>query len=347
MRLPKLINSCAAFLLSVSCCLAQESASGMATLDSDDSGIATVASALESESSFVTPVVAQSTDPDLDARIRKLEAEIETLRNRPVVAPSDPLWQLDRRLESQDDGTGGLFGSVEVLFLRPHVSGAPSSFGLGPTVSRTIDSDYTANVRYVLGYMTDSGLGIRGRYWSFDDQYQYVPPFAPAELGIAAEAADLEAVLNQRLRHFDLEISGGLRYGKLQYSNPSATLLGVGQLTFEGIGPTLGIGAKRDLGVQGLSLFGNLRGSMLLGDVRNGALLPFMPATTFEEEIMMIGENQLGVSWKHDLGQHYQLELRTAWETQYWSSNTISDDVYGIGSNLALTGPSIAVELKY
>lgn len=347
MRLPKLINSCAAFLLSVSCSLAQESASGVATLDSDVSGIATVGSAFDSEPSFVTPVVAQSTDPALEERIQKLEAELEALRNRPTVAPADPLWQLDRRLDAQDDGSGGLFGSVEVLFLRPHISGAPSSFGLGPTVSRTIDSDYTANVRYVLGYMSDSGIGIRGRYWSFDDQYQYVPPFAPAELGVAAEAADLEAVLTQKLRHFDFEVSGGVRYGKLEYTNPSATLLGIGQLTFEGIGPTLGVAARRDLGVQGLSLFGNLRGSMLVGDVRNGALLPFMPATTFEEEIMLIGENQLGVSWKHDLGQHVQLELRTAWETQYWFSNTISDDVYGIGSNLALTGPSIAVELKY
>lgn len=347
MRLPKLINSCAAFLLSVSCAIGQEPASGMATLDSDDSGLAAVASAFESESSFVTPVVAQTMDPDLDARIRQLEAEIESLKNRPTVVPADPMWQLDRRLESQDDGTGGLFGTVEVLFLRPHVSGAPSSFGLGPTVSRMIDSDYTANVRYVLGYTTDSGLGIRGRYWSFDDQYQYVPPFAPAELGIAVEAADLEAVLNQRLRHFDLEISAGLRYGSLQYTNPSATLLGIGQVTFEGIGPTLAVGARRELGIQGVSFFGNLRGSMLVGDVRNGALLPFMPATTFEEEVMLIGENQLGVAWKHDLGQHYQLEVRTAWETQYWFSNTISDDVYGIGSNLALTGPSIAVELKY
>ncbi|MFZ9092898.1 MAG: hypothetical protein ACO3FE_22700 [Planctomycetaceae bacterium] len=62
---------------------------------------------------------------------------------------------------------------------------------------------------------------------------------------------------------------------------------------------------------------------------------------------MTILENQLGVAWTRQLNSSFLLEIRGAWETQYWMSNTISDDVYGLGSNLALTGPTVAVELRY
>jgi hypothetical protein len=40
-------------------------------------------------------------------------------------------------------------------------------------------------------------------------------------------------------------------------------------------------------------------------------------------------------------------ELRTGWETQYWMNSTLEDDFYGIGSNLGLSGPTVAVELKF
>ena len=85
----------------------------------------------------------------------------------------------------------------------------------------------------------------------------------------------------------------------------------------------------------------------MIGDLHNQSLLTLMPAGTIEDEIMTVAENQMGIAWNRNLLSTWRLEIRTAWETQYWMSSTISDDVYGIGSNLALTGPTVAVELRY
>lgn len=278
---------------------------------------------------------------ELEERIQRLEAELNRSR-QPMV---DPSMSIEQSLQRQEAGTGGLFGSIEITFLQPSISGAQSVFGSG--TGRLLDTDYQSGIRYVLGYVSDSGLGVRGRYWSFDNATGYAPPYAPAVFGIHVQAADAEFTMAQRLRHCDLEFSGGLRYGQLEYSNPPLTLYGPGTVKFEGVGPTASLNAQRALGSSGISVFGNVRGSVMLGDIQTGSVLLNIPAGSLEDEVMTVFENQLGVAWSHDLTNQLLLEVRTAWETQYWANSTLEDDFYGIGSNLALMGPTIAVELRY
>ncbi len=133
--------------------------------------------------------------------------------------------------------------------------------------------------------------------------------------------------------------------GQLEYSNPPLTLYGPGIVRFEGVGPTASLNAERKLGNSGFSLFGNVRGSVLIGDIRTASLLLNIPTGSIEDEVMTIFENQLGVAWNYDLTKQLELEVRTAWETQYWANSTLEDDFYGIGTNLALMGPTVAVEL--
>ncbi|MFO1002953.1 MAG: Lpg1974 family pore-forming outer membrane protein [Planctomycetaceae bacterium] len=280
---------------------------------------------------------------ELEARVQRLEAELSQ-RNAPTYA--DPMRTLESQLQRQDAGSGALYGEIEVTFLQPHVSGSQAAFGLG-AVGRLIDSEYQTGMRYILGYRNDSGVGVRGRFWQYDHNFVYLPPFEPAVFGIRMDVADTEITLDQRLRHWDTQVSGGIRYGRLQYSNSTPTLFGVGSATFEGVGPTFAVNGHRRIGNSGFSFFGNVRGSVLIGDIRNSALLPFMPAVTLEDEVMTVAENQLGVTWTHDLNQFVQLDVKTAWETQYWMNSTLSDDVYGIGSNLGFTGPTVSVELRY
>lgn len=284
-----------------------------------------------------------ATEEDLEQRVLRLESELHQLRHhrRP-----DPIQTLEQRLRQQDAGSGGLFGTVEVTFLKPHLTGAQAAFGLG-AVGRLIEGEYQPGTRYELGYRGDSGIGVRGRYWSYDDTFAYVPTFAPAIFGIRMDAADTEITLDQRLRNWDLQMSGGIRYGRLEYSNPVATIFGVGSATFEGVGPTASLTGRRALGNSGFSVFGSARGSVLVGDVRNGALLTFMPAVTLEDEVMTIAENQLGIAWTTSISQRATLELKTAWETQYWMNSSLSDDVYGVGSNLGFMGPTVAAEIRY
>ena len=292
--------------------------------------------------SFRNEAVSDDTT-ELEARVQRLEAELSQFR-----APtySDPMRTLESQLQRQDAGTGALFGDIEVTFLQPHISGSQAAFGLG-AVGRLIDGDYQTGMRYVLGYRNDSGVGVRGRFWQYDHSFVYLPPFEPAVFGNRMDVADTEITLDQRLRHWDMQVSAGLRYGRLEYSNETPTLFGVGTATFEGVGPTFALNGRRAIGNSGFSFFGNVRGAILIGDIRNSALLPFMPAVRLEDEIMTVAENQLGVAWTHDLNKFVQLDVKTAWETQYWMNSSLSDDVYGIGSNLGFTGPTLSVELRY
>ena len=314
--------------------LESESIAGYAQLDPVEGA--------ESQSSFRSEAVSEDTT-ELETRVQRLEAELSRLR-----APtySDPMKTLESQLRRQDVGSGGLFGDIEVTFLQPHISGSQAAFGLG-AVGRLIDGDYQTGMRYVLGYRNDSGVGVRGRFWQYDHSFVYLPPFEPAVFGIRMDVADTEITLDQRLRHWDMQVAAGLRYGRLEYSNDTPTLFGVGTATFEGVGPTFALNGRRAISNTGFSFFGNVRGSVLIGDIRNSALLPFMPAVRLEDEIMTVAENQLGVAWTHDLNKFVQLDVKTAWETQYWMNSSLSDDVYGIGSNLGFTGPTLSVELRY
>lgn len=324
---------------------------GQVPFDSKSGAPAFLTSMPAQEPSLFESAIAQK-NVELEGRIQRLESQLNQVQH---YSNSNPYGVLEQQLQQQEIGTGGLFGSVEVTFLKPHLSGAPAAFASQGVASKTISGTWVPNVRYVLGYRGDSGLGVRARYWSLQHTFQYVPPyqaqiappFTPTVFGIRLEAIDTEVTLDQALRHFDLELSAGVRYGNLQYRSDVATLFGVGTVTFEGIGPTVSIGGRRALGDSGFSLFGNLRGSMLFGGIRNNAPLVYMPAGDFSNEVMTIADNQLGISWTQDLTSTWQLEIRSAWETQYWMSSTLSDDVYGIGSNLALTGPTVAVELRY
>lgn len=303
------------------------------------------------ETSLFESAIAQK-NVELETRIQRLESQLNHVQQ---YSNSNSYGMLERQLQQQDIGTGGLFGSVEVMFLKPHLSGAPAAFASQGAASKIINGTWLPNVRYVLGYRGDSGLGVRARYWSYQHTFNYVPPyqaqiappFTPAVFGIRMEAIDTEVTLDRKLRHFDMQLSGGIRYGNLQYRSDVATLFGVGTVTFEGIGPTMSIGGRRNLGDSGVSLFGNLRGSLLFGGIRNNAPLVSMPAGDFSNEVMTIADHQMGIAWNRNLSSTWQFEVRTAWETQYWMSSTLSDDVYGIGSNLALTGPTISVELRY
>jgi len=294
----------------------------------------------EAEPSLFESTITQKNE-ELEQRMSRLEAEL----NQPQQLAGDPSVIIEQRLQRQEAGTGGLFGSIEITFLQPAISGAQSVFGSG--TGRLLDTSYQSGIRYVLGYVSDSGLGVRGRYWSFDNSSAYTPPYAPAVFGIHVQAADTEVTMLQRMRHWDVEVSGGLRYGKLEYTNPPLTLYGPGTVKFEGFGPTASFNGRRCLGNSGFSLFGNVRGSLMIGDIRTASLLLTIPAGSIEDEVMTVFENQLGVAWNYDLPYHMRLEVRTAWETQYWRNSTLEDDFYGIGSNLAFMGPTLAVELRY
>lgn len=276
---------------------------------------------------------------DFDARLRKTEAASEQSGRNSGTVPED------RTSTRQQVDESSLFGAIEVTFLKTRISGIQPAYEFG--TGRMLDTDHETALRYVLGYNGKSGLGLRARYWSFDDSADFVEPFKPEHLYIKVQSADTEIFTAHNTNDIRFEFAAGLRYGKLEYFSKGVTLFGVGECTFEGVGPTIAIDIRRDVPDTGLTLFGNLRGAAILGDISNKSLLVDIQGSKINDEFMTVLENQLGVAWRADLFRESTLVLQAAWETQLWQSNTLSDDVYGIGSNLLLTGPAISATLEY
>ena len=281
-----------------------------------------------------------------DQRIAQLEAEVEDLKqsfgSRITQTPQTVFQQPCHACSQWSAG-------VEVTLLQPQISGAlPALFSPAALNSyRTIDPDFDAGIRYHLAYRTSQGLGIRGRYWSYNNSVNFAVPFAPAVMSINAEAADLELTQLGHLGSWKLESAAGIRYGKFGYNSPIEGAFGVGAVNFQGFGPTLAVNTFRPLGQTGFSLVGNLRGSLLFGDISNASMLFSMPAGTIKGEVAQAVESQLGGAWGKTFTNNRQLQIRLVWETQYWMNDTLADDAMGIGSNLGLMGPTIAAELRF
>jgi Legionella pneumophila major outer membrane protein precursor len=302
------------------------------------------------QSNFIETIAANSDDVAHADRIAQLEARIALLESgygqQCGTTDSDVMGSLDRALCRQAVGSGGLFAGAEVSWLRPRLSGSTPAFAAA-NGGRLIDNSFDTAIRYNIGYRGDNGVGVRGQYWQFDHAYDFLPPFGPAKLSIQAQAADFELTLDQRLRNWNLQVSSGIRYGQLRYFSDAAGAFGVGEASFEGIGPTVAIAADRKLGDSGFALYGNLRGAIMWGEMRNASMLLNMPRGPIRDENARTVENQLGVSWSTRMGESGTFQVRTAWETQVWMNDTFADDVYGIGSNLGLMGPTLAAEFRY
>lgn len=283
---------------------------------------------------------------DLAARISQLEAEVAELRVRPLPDTAPTLF----RPRLWDLYSSGWYGGAEATILQPFMSGAPSVLAVDNESGALIQQRYLAGVRYQFGWANEAGLGVRGRYWSYYNSFTYSQPYAPAQLGIDLQTADLEATVTQRVRNWDTLLAAGARYGKLGYLNDDPNIAffeGVGSATFEGVGPTVALEGRRRLGGSAFSLYGNVRGSALFGTIANRSLFLSLPASNIQGEVMGVAENQLGITWDRVLANGLVVEARAVWETQYWMNNTFSDDALGIGTNLGLIGPTVGLLLCY
>ncbi|MEZ6125305.1 MAG: Lpg1974 family pore-forming outer membrane protein [Planctomycetaceae bacterium] len=240
-----------------------------------------------------------------------------------------------------------LFGSVEVPFLQPRISGAFPVFNVSPAADRLIEPDHTPSLRFQAEFRPEPTLGIRGRYFTFDSNSPFGNPFQPAEFGIRLDVADLEFVIHKASCRWNFDLSGGVQYSRLEYSATVPTAVGVGSVRFEGVGPVFAANAEHKLGSTSLAVFGGVRASYLMGETRNAALLVNVPRSTIHDEMMQVYQNQLGVVWRPQFFDQIGIAVKAGWETQFWLNDTFADDSYGIGSNLSLTGPMVSAEITF
>jgi len=232
-------------------------------------------------------------------------------------------------------GDRSVYAGYEATILRPYLSSNPTPSGY--------DNGYGVGHRFTLGGENDNGVGVRMRYWLFNHGHAFEPP-VPGTANIDMDVLDLEATLRGQLCNTDLLLSGGVRYGRLGLS------YGAPEIYFEGTGPTVSLQASHDVGSRGLSLIGNLRGSLLIGEIHDNGIpvIPKGPGGQIDDEITTVLESQLGVGWTR-CGRLGELSIRALWETQFWLNDTLANPYTtapgGIGSNLALSGLTVGVQV--
>lgn len=256
------------------------------------------------------------------------------------------------------------YAGYELAILKPNIS----TLRFGPR----FDDDYGLGHRFILGREGATGLGVRGRYFFYNQGHDH--PGVGREnqqvsdiraIDIDLDVADLEVTQRERFRSWDLLLSGGVRYARYDQATRGVDtnldfdiVSNVSEgFEFEGVGPTVAIQANRRVGGRGFYLLGNFRTSLLMGDID----YRFMSRAVFEEELefssmeefdiedelVVVLENQLGFGWNRS-GENADLDLRCVWETQFWLNDTFANYSFGgLGSNLGLSGPTVAAIVSF
>lgn len=165
-----------------------------------------------------------------------------------------------------------------------------------------------------------------------------------AGTGLTAYTLDLDVTRQFCVSQWRIGAFGGLRYAEIdqnylaQTTNASGTL--TGQIDYEhglsGIGPTMGLYASIPVATR-IELFSEARGSVLFGEASSSLTAgedldlstPFTTTTTTSrDEVMTIGEVELGLRWKGCRRRCWQPFGSVALEGQTWSDagNATSED---------------------
>lgn len=211
-------------------------------------------------------------------------------------------------------------------------------------------NDYEASPFAWVGIVNEDGAGVRVRYWQFDDGasasesnlpgvvnllgatiftanplgvgFNSVPNLALGVPQLAFESDlqvtvwDLEVSQTAAMGNWSLTLAGGARYAHMSQSyNATEFVAGAVQALrsghhFDGVGPTAAVEVGYGLG-GGVSLYSNLRGSVLFGNGAQAAnyasfagatLIGSTDAAASHDDILPILEAEVGAEWSTALG---------------------------------------------
>ena len=230
--------------------------------------------------------------------------------------------------------SGKFSAAAEAVLLTPHMGALAI-----PGVVATPDFDMNIAHRFWVAYENAEGLGVRASYFEYDHNSDAVAILgAPVSLGLKANTIDLEVFQPAKLQRWNVSLGGGLRYANHQFGlGIGAPVNGAFILDFEGIGPTISFGASRPLR-NGLSLFGNVRGSFIYGDTRvadTAGVIPIPPGTRITEQLTEIYELSMGVKYERD-----GFFATAAIESQSWEVGQI---VGFLDQSIGYVGPTFSV----
>ena len=246
---------------------------------------------------------AQTSDSDSEFLLRRmtaLEEQVRSMETQPCLTACDCRTTSADCRECQ---SGGFYAGFAFVFAKPHFkeSFQATYIDAGGTLNMVPFSyDYDILPRVWLGFTAASGLGVRTRYWQYDQtptpfqsnpylpaQAQVVSVIFPATIyttppndilnvsdSLEVQSLDLEGTQKTRLGKMSILAGGGLRYVVMRQGS-QATVTNQGAVTqsldwqrkFEGVGPTVSVEVERPLGIlKDLAVVGAFRGSLLYGE---------------------------------------------------------------------------------
>lgn len=291
---------------------------------------------------------------EMMARLQQLEAQMES-QQREFSLASYEMGGGAQKVDGCDECCDPCYRSgfyavyenviVQPFFTRNNAYYLENPPGTDGQVSVPFDWDYSYSPRIELGRVSDCGdLGFRARYWHFDDEANllandpngdisaYFQEDSADDIGfegatdaffqhsLKMDVVDIEAAFRQCAWTY----SAGVRYARMdqRYFATDFNDIMIAEHNFDGWGVTAAAEFIKPWR-GGLSFFGKARGSLLYGQSGFVAYNPNNDGLTADinsEDVLAVGELQVGIDWRRCLASGRIAFLTLALESQYWAS---------------------------
>lgn len=286
--------------------------------------------------------------------------------------------------------SGRYLGGFEFLWMRAHFDQNVALIIDPPVGNTSVPFDYDRDLtpRAWLGWESCRGGGVRATYFGLDSQadsvavtavagatpvYVYVygaggnlSRNAQAQVGetltsqhqLNLQAWDIEATQRIEWHSLRATLGVGVRIATMDQYLRGDVRDGAGMLQesvsndlqWEGAGPTMSLQASRCIAGSRLSIYGGLRGSLLMAEAdqkiyeMKGAFTTELEDAASQTELITALEMSIGLQWSQALGAHADWFARVGYEAQAWFDAGGPVDSH---STLALDGVSLALGLRY
>jgi hypothetical protein len=253
-----------------------------------------------------------------------------------------------------------------VYFLQPTFESNPAFVVTSPGGNNSRQVDFSqhlqASPNVWLGYVSERGWGVRGRWFQFDHGTDASYTAAPGEtitgissLGLgrmpvngvitassnlAVNVGDFQATCSFEDARWSHLLGFGVRYTHMS-QDYRATLANANtriDLTsghnINGAGPSFALETKRRIGASGFAIYGHANGAIIFGHsneaytaLNNGLPQQFM---TEGNRVLPVGELEFGAEYRHNVGRA-NLFLQAGFVGQVWFGGGNASNVDAIG----------------
>jgi hypothetical protein len=237
---------------------------------------------------------------------------------------------------------GGWVGGAGIYVIKPHWTTNPAfattitSGGVSVDSQTDFPYSYYATPLVWFGYVGENGLGVRTRFWLFDQSstttltsdgsatfisaapLNYLNSSSTAgdvltfASGLDVDVIDFELTQTFQAGAFIGQLSAGGRYTRIEqtYYHLEAPLTALDDIvdsshSFDGFGPSVGAEVRRSILDSGISLYANGRGAILFGkssqlatNINNNVVTNFGSYANWD--MVPTLETELGILWQQE-----------------------------------------------